>query len=104
MAATMGHAQLMQYLCECWKDGVNTKDKDGISPTFQAVINSHVNVLEVLKEAGADVNAVTRRGQTVLDIANEKNDSKVLAFVKAWMWEAAPKGHNPAGSAACAVS
>lgn len=60
----------VQYLVEQLGADVNQRDHDGFTPLHNAAARGDVAVLRYLVEKGADPLAVSRRGQTTVDMAN----------------------------------
>lgn len=73
IAARKGNAEMMAFLI---KNGakVDARTTNGMTPLFDAVINSHTGVVELLLAAGADVNAKLDTGETPLVVARRLQD------------------------------
>jgi len=65
-AAIGNHPENMSLLVEKDKENVNVRDSYGITPLHYAVINSSKDVIELLLEKGADMNATNNDGESVL--------------------------------------
>jgi ankyrin repeat protein len=60
----------MKYLVEELKADVNQRDQNGMTPLHHAASRGDNEMILYLVSKGADVKAVSRRGQTVVDLAN----------------------------------
>jgi ankyrin repeat protein len=60
----------VRYLVEELGADVNARDHDGYTPLHNAAARGDVEMLRYLVEHGADPMAVSRRGQTTVDMAN----------------------------------
>jgi hypothetical protein len=60
----------LKYLIEEIGVNVNARDNDGYTPLHHAAARGDNEMILYLVEKGADVTAVSRRGQTTADIAN----------------------------------
>lgn len=60
----------VKYLVEEIGADVNARDHDGYTPLHNAAARGDVEMLEYLVDQGADPLAVSRRGQTTVDMAN----------------------------------
>ncbi len=60
----------VRYLVEVHGADVNARDHNGYSPLHHAAARGDVEMIEYLVAHGADVTAVSRRGQTTADMAN----------------------------------
>ncbi|MDZ7778910.1 MAG: ankyrin repeat domain-containing protein [Gemmatimonadota bacterium] len=65
-----GWMNAVKYLVEEVGADVNARDYRGYSPLHNAAARGHVEMLEYLVSKGADPLAVSRRGQTTVDMAN----------------------------------
>ena len=60
----------MTYLVEELGADVNARDANGMTPLHHAASRGDNEMILYLVSKGADVKAVSRRGQTVVDLAN----------------------------------
>lgn len=60
----------MKYLIEELGADVNARDFNGYTPLHHAAARGDNDAIKYLMSKGADINAVSRRGQTVADMAN----------------------------------
>jgi ankyrin repeat protein len=60
----------LKYLIEEIGVNVNARDNDGYTPLHHAAARGDNEMILYLVEKGADVTAVSRRGQTTADMAN----------------------------------
>ncbi len=60
----------MKYLVEELGADVNARDHDGYTPLHHAAARGDNEMILYLVSKGADVKAVSRRGQTTADMAN----------------------------------
>lgn len=60
----------VRYLVEELGADVNARDHDGYTPLHNAAARGDVEMLQYLVERGADPMAISRRGQTTVDMAN----------------------------------
>jgi len=65
-----GWMPAMRYLVEELGVDVNARDHDGYNALHHAAARGHDEMIVYLAEHGADVTAVSRRGQTTADMAN----------------------------------
>ncbi len=68
--ATDGWMPAMKYLVEELHADVNARDLNGYTPLHHAAARGDNEMILYLVAHGADVKAVSRRGQTVVDMAN----------------------------------
>jgi len=68
--ATDGWMPAMKYLVEELHADVNARDLNGYTPLHHAAARGDNDMILYLVAHGADVKAVSRRGQTVVDMAN----------------------------------
>ncbi len=61
---------------------MNAKDEDGLTALIYAVSMGHVEVVQQLLQAGADVNAKEKEGRTALTLAKEKGHKEVIKMLK----------------------
>jgi uncharacterized protein len=54
---------------------IDERDQNGMTPFLHASENGHVNVMDILKDLGANINAFDNSGNTALSfaVANDKN-------------------------------
>ena len=60
----------MKYLIEEMGADINSRDDGGYTPLHHAAARGDVEVIKYLVSKGADVKAVSRRGQSTADMAN----------------------------------
>ena len=60
----------MKYMVEVLHADVNARDNNGMTPLHHAAAHGDNDMIMYLVAHGADVKAVSRRGQTVVDMAN----------------------------------
>jgi ankyrin repeat protein len=65
-----GWMPAMRYMVEVLHADVNARDNNGMTPLHHAAARGDNEMIEYLVAHGADVKAVSRRGQTVVDMAN----------------------------------
>ena len=65
-----GWMAAVRYLVEELGADVNARDGDGYTPLHHAAARGHDEMILYLVEKGADITAVSRRDQTVADMAN----------------------------------
>lgn len=66
---------------EC-RDAINQPDyRDGTTPLQAASSRNHTRIMEMLIEAGADVNVKERNGMTPLHRACQRNDENMIKFL-----------------------
>jgi ankyrin repeat protein len=70
MHAPDGWIPAVKYLVEELGADVNSRDHNGYSPLHHAAARGDNQLIEYLVSKGADVKAVSRRGQTTADMAN----------------------------------
>ena len=68
--APEGWMPAMKYLVEELHADVNARDLNGYTPLHHAASRGDNDMILYLVAHGADVKAVSRRGQTVVDMAN----------------------------------
>ena len=90
-ANTPLHAALAgrQSLTAGWLIGhgadVNAADAGGWRPVHLAVAGGHFDTLKVLVEQGADLSLANAAGLTALELARQKGDNEVIAYVQRWI-------------------
>jgi hypothetical protein len=65
-----GWMPAMRYMVEVLHADVNQRDQLGFTPLHNAAARGDNEMIEYLVAHGADVKAVTKKGQTVVDMAN----------------------------------
>jgi len=65
-----GWLPAMKYMVEVLHADVNARDNNGMTPLHHAAARGDNDMILYLVAHGADVKAVSRRGQTVVDMAN----------------------------------
>jgi ankyrin repeat protein len=68
--AADGWMPAMKYLVETLGADVNARDQNGMTPLHHAAARGDNEMIKYLVSKGADVKAVSRRGQTTVDMAN----------------------------------
>ncbi len=71
-AAADGDAERVKALIKANPDSVNTRDKNNATPLFWAVAQGHLNIVELLINTKADVNARIGESVTPLSVAKDK--------------------------------
>jgi prolyl 4-hydroxylase len=69
--AQEGSVEDLKEVLEKDKSMVHIKDKNGWSPLHEGIRNGHLEVVKLLIDHGADVNAKTNAGQSGLSLAKE---------------------------------
>ena len=79
-ASQNGHVEIVQALIKYGGDqiDINLKDPDGDAAVHHAALGDHKMIIQILKNAGADLNSRNRRNQTPLHIAVNKGHLEVL--------------------------
>jgi ankyrin repeat protein len=62
---------------------VDCRDYRGDTPLLVAVTMGNQNAIELLLDAGADINVKNQFGQTALSIATEDEDDEMVQFLRA---------------------
>jgi ankyrin repeat protein len=57
---------------------VNARDANGWTPLHEAVVRQSASIVSLLAEMGADLNALTNSGESVLGLAEEYNDEESM--------------------------
>ena len=60
---------------------VNEKNKDGITALHFAVRNGNIKLLKLLKQLGANLEAVTNTGKNIMHIASGSNQPSMLLYL-----------------------
>ena len=68
-----------------------TRTKDGRTPLHLVSLNQHTSVLKMLLDKGADVNARTVRGVTVLETSLHSRSPEIIAYL---IWKGAEYGKD----------
>ena len=79
LAAAFGHTETVRYLVGLKDVDVHHKDSDGYTALLLAADENHSDVVEVLIDAGADIEVESEQGQSSLHVACR---SGALAVVK----------------------
>lgn len=66
------------------KELVNLKNEDGFTPAMVAARLSHLEMMKILVDAGADLAAKNKFGKTALDIAIRSQNSDVEKYLKSF--------------------
>ena len=77
---------VINTLGEVEENFINSRDHNGRTPLHHAVINGYREVVELLVEKGADINAADNFGFTPLDLARKKPDIKGYLLRKQASW------------------
>jgi len=83
-AAKKGDVAAVKQLLKADKDLTNARDKDGSTPLHCAAWKGHVEVVKVLIDAGADINAKSQNdhyGDTALHAASHGNQKDVVKLL-----------------------
>ncbi len=82
MAAVEDQARILRALIAARAD-VNHADQFGVTPLHLATSKGYANCIELLGGAGADVNARTKKGVSVLEVAERRPDrAEIVALLK----------------------
>ena len=81
-ACNMGEVDVVQYLVEECAVEINCKDKNGITPFFEAVFNGHLVVVEYLIKRGCNPLEQTVFGNGAIHIAVWNNQLPMLKYLK----------------------
>src|SRR5262245_52912800 len=82
--AKKGDVAAVKQLLKADKDLTNARDKDGSTPLHCAAWKGHVEVVKVLIDAGADINAKSQNdhyGDTALHAASHGNQKDVVRIL-----------------------
>ncbi|XP_047100871.1 ankyrin repeat domain-containing protein 65-like [Schistocerca piceifrons] len=80
LAAERGGAAVARLLLQANADP-NVRDSDGWTPLHWAAYSGQAEVAAALLEAGADTGAAAGNGQTVLDIARQNDDRRLMEML-----------------------
>jgi ankyrin repeat protein len=69
-ASDLGHSECLQKLLPQKVIDINKKDFDGYNPLHRAAIDGHLNCINLLLEAGANVHEKSFQGNTALHYAS----------------------------------
>lgn len=96
-AAKIGVGDKIASLLNTRPDLVSSRDSDGMTPLFYAVINQHKDVVELLLAHNADVNAKDTGNEEPLQYAAENGDKEIVAslLAKGADVNASVNGHTP---------
>ena len=83
IAAACDYVRIVRHLLEAGAN-INTKDKKGITPLMSAAIRNKLWMVELLLDRGADVDAKDKDGETALEIHQNKQGARILAFAEAY--------------------
>lgn len=72
-------SDLVKQLLKSQKDQLNVQNKNGITPLHEAVKITSKEMIELLLQNGADVNARDKEGKSPLEIAIEKQNLTLIA-------------------------
>jgi len=61
---------------------VNARDDNGETALIMAVFNEQIKIVELLLEAGADVNVMAVNGETALMLAKEWENNEIIEMLK----------------------
>jgi ankyrin repeat protein len=61
---------------------VNAKQQSGVTPLHSAAHNGKIEIIKLLVKHGADINAKTVDNKTPIDMAEEKNYSEAVNFIR----------------------
>jgi ankyrin repeat protein len=79
-AAANGDALAVRALLDAGAP-VDAETRDGVTPLMCAAAWGYIDVARILIERGADINHVANRGDTALDIAEEKCEAQMASFL-----------------------
>ncbi|XP_008479872.1 protein phosphatase 1 regulatory subunit 12A [Diaphorina citri] len=71
IAAANGYLRVVEYLLDQHHVATDVQDKDGWQPVHAAACWGHVDILEILVQNGADLNAKTKHDETPADICED---------------------------------
>lgn len=68
-ASANGRADIVRCLLDSFNADANFANSDGVTASHLAALHGHTDVLEILMDHGADLNAINREQESVLDFA-----------------------------------
>jgi len=85
IACSKGQVDVVQFLLERTAILVNTQDDSGFTPLFEASLNGHLEIVDLLMQHGAKVDVADDTGSTPLQMAvlSEAHENRVGTF-EAW--------------------
>ena len=99
-ATSWGHLDVVRVLISEFKADVNVQNNSGATPLHEAASRGHLGVVRVLSEFKADVNTLTKDGNTLFDVA-VNNNRKEVAVVLMNEFQCDTKGGTPYILTAC---
>ena len=78
MAAALGHAECVRELCSCVTVNVDLPNNRGMTAVYAAVANGQASCLDILVEAGANVQQAAQTGATPLFVAVCRGDNQCV--------------------------
>ena len=81
LAANFGHTDIVRYLAGLKEVDVNYHGRNNDTALHSAVDDGHRDVVEVLVDAGADIEAQDSTGDTPLHVAGEKGELAILKML-----------------------
>ena len=82
MAAYFGYEDVTRTLCENGCEMRSEETKNHFTPAHEAAAHGHTGILEILASFGIDLCQPNSLGRSPLDIAKEKNQLEVVAFLE----------------------